>query len=513
MNLAWMLAIFFAAWAMRGATATDITLNDQARHALNGVALFDIMREGGLSRPVAWMRDYFLHLPALSMPYHPPLFPAVEALFYAAFGVSPVSARLAVAGFVAGAVLLFFRQVRTLGENSYVAAASVLIFFSLPITQRLSSDVMLELPALFWVLASTVFIASARTAWSLRDAVLAGLFAGAAIWTKQTIFVGLIPVLLLASKRFPGLRAGKVLVFCAIFGTFIAGYVLLCLAAGFSGISQSWAPLSIPDRVIRGIQYYVGVLHRQLGRASIGWVLAAAGLFFAALRKPALRKAILRDASVFYLCWLAACVGVLLAIPAFDARYLWFAYPAFVVMAVTTVHALIATYSDLLKANVAVLAMATAFCLWNLRTEPLHVTGPSAAAAMNGTGGRVLYCGASNGSFIFAIRMLDSRRTTHVIRADKVVKSLRELGLAHFVQKYGINNIVVEANQHSSICNDFRQHAASLNAQRALVPIRSNLSSINGTIEIYRLSAATRPAKASLDLPIESTGQAIRGEF
>ena len=126
-----MLAIFFAVWAMRGATATDITLNDQARHALNGVALLDIVREGGLSRPVAWLRDYFVHFPALSMPYHPPLFPAVEALFYAAFGVNPVSARLAVAGFVAGAVLLFFRQVRSLEENSYVAAASVLIFFSL----------------------------------------------------------------------------------------------------------------------------------------------------------------------------------------------------------------------------------------------------------------------------------------------------------------------------------------------------------------------------------------------
>ena len=108
---------------------------------------------------MAWLRDYFVHFPALSMPYHPPLFPAVEALFYAAFGVSPVSARLAVAGFVAGAVLLFFHQVRSLNKNSYVAAACVLIFFSLPLTQMLSADVMLELPALFWVLASTVFIA------------------------------------------------------------------------------------------------------------------------------------------------------------------------------------------------------------------------------------------------------------------------------------------------------------------------------------------------------------------
>jgi hypothetical protein len=505
--LAWLLAMFFAVWAMRGATATDITLNDQARHALNGAALLDMVREGGLSRPTAWLRDYFAHYPALSMPYHPPLFPAVEALFYAAFGVSPVSARLAVAGFVAGAVLLFFHQVRSLQKNSYVAAACVLIFFSLPLTQMLSADVMLELPALFWVLASTVFIASARTEWRLRDAILAGSLAGAAVWTKQTIFVGLIPLLLLASRRFAGLRSRNLLIFFVIFGLFVAGFMMLGRAADFAGISKDWRPVSVPDRVIRGIHYYGLVVYRQFGPVAMGGIVAAAVLF-----RATLRNAVVRDTYIFYLSWLAASVGVLLAVPAYDKRYLWFAYPALVVVASTAVHSVLAKYSDL-KANVAVLAIATVFCVWNLRTEPLRVTGPAAAAALTGTGGRVLYCGTSNGSFIFAMRMLDERRTTHVIRADKVITPMRDLGLAPFVQKFGINTIVAEANPSSSRCEDFRQHAGSLNAHRESVPIRSNLATMEGTLEIYRMPPAPHPAKGSIDLPIQSTGQAIRVEF
>ena len=506
--VAWLLAIFFAVWAMRGATATDITLNDQARHALNGAALLDIVREGGLSRPVAWLRDYFAHYPALSMPYHPPLFPAVEALFYAAFGVSPVSARLAVAGFVAGAVLLFFRQVRSLNKNSYVAAACVLIFFSLPLTQMLSADVMLELPALFWVLASTVFIASARREWRVRDAILAGSLAGAAVWTKQTIFVGLIPLLLLASRRFTGLRSRNVLIFFAIFGLFLAGYMMLGRAADFEGISKNWAPVSIPDRVIRGIHYYGLVIYRQFGLVAIGGIIAAAVLF-----RTTLRNDVARDTCIFYLSWLAATFGVLLAVPAYDKRYLWFAYPAIVAVAATALHSVLAQYSDLRKANLAVLAIATVFCVWNLRTEPVRVTGPAAAAALTGTGGRILYCGTSNGSFIFAMRMLDERRTTHVIRADKVVSPLRELGLAPFVRKFGISAIVAEANLGSSSCDDLRQHAASLNGKPESVPIRSNFATLDGTLEIYRVPVATPPAKGSLDLPIQSTGQAIRAEF
>ena len=75
---------------------------------------------------MAWLRDYFLHVSSLVHALSPTAISCSGSSFLCfAFGVSPVSARLAVAGFVAGAVLLFFHQVRSLNKNSYVAAACV----------------------------------------------------------------------------------------------------------------------------------------------------------------------------------------------------------------------------------------------------------------------------------------------------------------------------------------------------------------------------------------------------
>ena len=55
--------------------------------------------------------------------------------------------------------------------------------------------------------------------------------------------------------------------------------MMLGRAADFEGISKNWAPLSIPDRVIRGIHYYGLVIYRQFGLVAIGGIIAAAVLF------------------------------------------------------------------------------------------------------------------------------------------------------------------------------------------------------------------------------------------
>src|SRR3954452_17653872 len=68
----------------------------------------DMFRDGGLLHPIAYLKAYFGRLPALSMPYHPPVFPAVEALFYAALGIRPATPRIAVAFTVFGSVLSLY---------------------------------------------------------------------------------------------------------------------------------------------------------------------------------------------------------------------------------------------------------------------------------------------------------------------------------------------------------------------------------------------------------------------
>lgn len=109
--------------------------------------------------------------------------------------------------------------------------------------------------------------------------------------------------------------------------------------------------------------------------------------------------------------------------------------------------------------------------------------------------------------------MLDQQRQTYIIRADKVVSHLRALGIAEFVRKFGIRSVVAEANTFSWPCNDFREHAAMMNAERASIPIESNINELQGTIELFQLPVTNPAANTSLKLPIESTGDSVDVRF
>src|ERR1051325_6902669 len=91
------LALLFFFVAFRGVSRTDVVDTDAARHAMNGAFIYDLLRTGHWSSPIEYAKAYYSQYPALSMPFHPPLFPAIEALFFAVFGVKLLSARIAVA--------------------------------------------------------------------------------------------------------------------------------------------------------------------------------------------------------------------------------------------------------------------------------------------------------------------------------------------------------------------------------------------------------------------------------
>src|SRR5579862_9835579 len=92
----YLQALFFSLWPLRAVHNTGITDTDAARHAMNGAFIYDLVRTGHLLRPIEYAKNYYGRLPALSMPFHPPVFPAIEAVFYAVFGVNLVAAQLAV---------------------------------------------------------------------------------------------------------------------------------------------------------------------------------------------------------------------------------------------------------------------------------------------------------------------------------------------------------------------------------------------------------------------------------
>jgi len=157
-----LLAIFFGLWSLRGISGSSIADYDTARHGLNGAFILDMFRRWKMVHPVQYGYWYYSRLPALSLPYHPPLFPVFKALIFSIFGVSPFSARLAVAIAAAVAVLLMIRLLRKSHGSPLLALMVTASFFALPTVQRLSNTVMLEIPALVFVLAAFFVSRSGR---------------------------------------------------------------------------------------------------------------------------------------------------------------------------------------------------------------------------------------------------------------------------------------------------------------------------------------------------------------
>ena len=188
------LAVLFALLSLRGAENSVPMFPDAARHALNGVLLYDMVRDG--EPPTGGLRAANSKFPAISLPYHPPLFPAMEAMAFSFFGVSHETARIVVALTVFLSALLLSRLVLESHASRPLAGVVVGVFLSIPHSQWLGQDVMLEFPSFMFVFAALLYLrrtASRPSLWRLW--LLFFALSGAAIWTKQhAAFLVAIPV-------------------------------------------------------------------------------------------------------------------------------------------------------------------------------------------------------------------------------------------------------------------------------------------------------------------------------
>src|SRR5262249_23601810 len=148
---------------------------DAARHAMNGAFLYDLVRTGHWANPVEYAKTYYAQYPALSMPYHPPLFPVIEALFFAVFGVNLLTARVLVALCVGICSILLYRlTLRTHGRD-IIAACVTITTLSLWTVQFVARDVMLEFPTMVFILAAIYCIRDLEKAFPLRRAIFFAL--------------------------------------------------------------------------------------------------------------------------------------------------------------------------------------------------------------------------------------------------------------------------------------------------------------------------------------------------
>jgi 4-amino-4-deoxy-L-arabinose transferase-like glycosyltransferase len=502
-----LLAIFFGVWGLRGiSTSSSIADSDSARHGLNGAFVLDMFRHWKMAHPVQYGYWYYSRLPALSLPYHPPLFPVFEALIFSIFGVSPFGARLAVAIAATVAVLLMIRLLRKSHGSPLLALMVTASFFALPTVQRLSNTVMLEIPALVFVLAAFLFLVPDEAILQTRRSLWFAIFAAAAIWTKQTLFLLPLPFLyVLVSGRWNLIRRSYFWIDTFLVGASGIGLAMLARELQWNGINQSWARKSALQHLVHNWNFY---LHYGLP----GLVLV--GLCLLSYRLPGGRDDFTKDR--LYIAWLLATVLILLPAPAYSPRYMFFSIPPVLVLlynGLRRVGGLLSPqYRWVVAAAVCLLHMAYGL----VNAHVVYLRGPAEVANILHNGGqrRLLYCGdRTNGAFIFAVRTNDPTLSTIVIRGDKLPEGTFDPEqLRGFVSRYGIDAVVLERTDRPQAWDELSSEILPfLSFERVLSLTDSD--QMSGSLLVYRVPNPSKVPESSLPVPISVLGRDVELRF
>jgi 4-amino-4-deoxy-L-arabinose transferase-like glycosyltransferase len=491
--------------SLRGVGRTDAIDTDAARHAMNGAFIYDLLRTGHWSSPIEYAKSYYGQYPAISMPYHPPLFPAIEALLFAVFGVKLFTARLAIAIAAAASAALLYQLARSTLGHSLLAACVTIATFSLWTVQQVSHDVMLELPALAFSLAAVLCLRDLERSYPMRRALCFALLAAAAVWTKQhTVFLGGIPILhAVLTRRWRRLVGAPLLVSTLLFSVAVLALIRLSGMFHGTGIDQ----LSTSSSDVYWI--YIKTLPKYYRWITAG-LKGFPGLFAAAALGVYAWSARMakgnRPKLALYFAWIIALSALLIDLGPVSPRYLVLMFPATVMIGYAWLFHGCRTLWNERIANRIVGGFAAAWFAVGLFAPIESLQGPGAAAeaVVQGTPARMLYVGPADGNFVFAVRALDPQLQMAVLPAAKLPrKMVEDMGIETFCRRYGIEWVIFEnvvARHYWDKLHEGLQASAGL---VKTVPLESNRSRWrDGSVEVYRFASANNHFKDVLPLPV-----------
>src|SRR5215831_7033675 len=376
----YILALFFLLSALRGVGTTDIIDTDAARHAMNGAFIYDLVRGGHWSNPVEYAKSYYAQYPALSMPYHPPLFPAIEALFFALFGVKLFTARLLVAICVGICVVLLYRLVAATLRSPVLPACVTVATFSLWTCQYVARDVMLEFPAMVFTLAALSLLRDVGQTLTMRRAILFAAFSAAAVWTKQhAVFLGAVPFLMiLLTRRWRRLLEAPLWIGSALFTA--AVITLLALSKTFHGSGAGQMSTSASDIYwifTRTLPAYFRWIINALKGVSGVFLLCTIGAYGWGSRK----REDTRPKLAMYFAWIIAVCALLMDLGLVSPRYLFFVFPASLAIGYAWLfHGCRSLWGER-RANAVVITFTAVWFVAGLFAPVDFLRGPGAAAA------------------------------------------------------------------------------------------------------------------------------------
>jgi len=334
-----------------------------------------LLRDRKVTTPIAYGKYYYGRIPALSLPYHPPMFPLIESMFFAVLGVNVKAARLAVAFSVALSALLFYRLLRATHGSHLLAICSVLTSFSLRGSQYVANDVMLEFPALAFVLGALYCLRDIDRNYSLRRGLMFAVLAAAAAWTKQhAVFLGLLPfILIVLNRRWHLLGERTIWISSTVLVLLLLPQMALSLHFDGTGLDQVHTPEALSHILLRNLLFYLrsivgglGVIPAVLGALAVGYVF---------LRARQVRERVWP--TNFYLSWAVSSFLLLLPMSGFDSRYLFFLIPSLIVLGYVAVMHVCQSILPGLNAALIPAAVVVVIMALNLRAPASFLHGPS----------------------------------------------------------------------------------------------------------------------------------------
>lgn len=447
-SIPFVLALVVLLTSMRGLEPVHFKNPDSAKHMLNGAFLYDFVRSGDFTHPMSFARQFYARFPAITIPYHPPGFGSIQALFYAAFGVNFFAARLSVAVAAAVCTFLLYRLIDHTHRSVGLATAATLIFISSHISQLSATDVMSEFPALAFTLGALYCLRDLETGYPPSRAYSFALLAGAAVWTKQhAVFLGLVPFIFIVLRgNWRSLRGLHLWVSSLLFGSIVLAFTRLSVPVHSAGVANQFTGArDLWGAILYNAQYYALVFYWYFGVPVACWILISAAVFVAI---PRLRR---RPEERLYIAWILAILPLLLLTAKHDIRYFFFGLPAFFVLACDGVRLACRRLIAVRYVPAVCGLMAAALILFHAYyASPPYSCGGTihlqlARAVKARASRRLMYCGENIAYLALWLRFNDPDSRTIMIRGEKLDRAFfTPKGFEQFAWRFGVDTVVID---------------------------------------------------------------------
>ncbi len=436
----------------------DFWWSDAPRHAMDGAFYYDMARAMPIGHFKQWAINYYLQYPAVTVLTYPPLFALVEALFFAAFGVSHAVAQLSVSlFFLAAAWGAYFLARGWVGRIT--ALSTVLLFIGTPVMVLWGRQVMLEIPAFAFLLWSSYFFFLYLDSGRPRNLYLVVLLVLGAAYTKQpTVFITLAYALVLYFVYKNSLfRCAEVWWSSVLFMVGVSPLVIYTYLWGRANMQQAVGGGWVKQPRLSATTWSY-VAHYEWPR-QVGWVVLALAIVYCVgcvfrkqwrLPKPAL---------LFLVAWLLVGYAFFTLIAVASDRYtIFLVFP----LVLFSILAIVCCLPARVSSYVALAFAVWMFCHTLVRNHVPRIYGYRNAAhyvcSMAPQGSVLLFSGQLDGFFIFNVRSLPECKDLTVIRADKLLMrvavhrhlfGVKEFGvteakLRDMLGNFGVRYIVVD---------------------------------------------------------------------